>query len=176
MLYESAAQFNIFPGGNTPQCNSRNVSTLMPPLQTATAAGPSSSMLDQPPRPSEQLQLISTSPNSSGLAQPMGQNGDATTQLSQLAQNAQMTQLAQMTSAAAQVAQMAQNTNGCNTSLHLNTIQTLRLEFERCLENYRAKRMMVTKLQEDGCNLKKDLTEAKKRLEKGDLLIKELKV
>lgn len=52
----------------------------------------------------------------------------------------------------------------------------IRAEFENCLEAFRLKRNLVTKLQGEVCALKKELAESKKRLEKADTLSKELQV
>ena len=56
------------------------------------------------------------------------------------------------------------------------SIAHIRAEFERCLEAFRSKRMLVTKLQSEVCALKKELAESKKRLEKADAHSKEIRV
>jgi septal ring factor EnvC (AmiA/AmiB activator) len=53
------------------------------------------------------------------------------------------------------------------------SLRQVKVEFERCLQNYRQKQAQVRKLQEDNMTVKKEMTESRRKFENLNLTLKQ---
>ena len=177
-LYESAAQFGIYACSNSMQPNSRNASTM-----SSSSVMRSSTLSEAQALVSAAESTHSRSLDDSGTAaarEPEPEPGVSGNSPSAPPANVTLTP-----GTFGNTNAVANANANANSSLLLQSSPGpapgvsnahIRAEFERCLEAFRSKRMLVTKLQSEVCALKKELAESKKRLEKADSHSNELRV